>query len=221
MTKFNQFLKTIGFSNLKSKSTEVFEDMLDKIYDYCDEKYGTVSGNFFTETWQPNKLIKRGSSDGLDVHHKSEYDRDNPEVCSLSDPATAKDWYEKGYTHYQLSQNLVYCNWIEHQAIHAIIDILRMRQFGIYRPGCIELRRAGVFNRYFNEGLDYIKTMEENEAFMSRAYFIKALTVCEEELDTYQLIMDEWSQAVGIDDWFIFGYTTESIENCFETYLSD
>lgn len=221
MTIFNQFLTSIGFSNLKAKPTEVLEEMLNKIYDFCEAKYGKVLEAFFTESWQPNKNIKRGVSDGLDVHHKSEYDSVNPEVCSLSDPDTAKDWHAKGYVHYQLPENLVYCNWIEHQAIHAIIDILRMRQYGAYRPGCIELRRAGVLNRYFNDGNDYIQTMESNEAFKSKAYFIKALTTCEDELETYQLIMDEWAYAVGIDCWFSFGYTTTSLENCFETYTED
>jgi hypothetical protein len=221
MTKFNQFLISIGFNNLMSKTTEALEEMLNKIYAFCEAKYGPVLEAFFTESWQPNKNIKRGVTAGLDVHHKPEYDPANPEVCSLSDPATAKDWYEKGYTHYQLPHNLVYCNWIEHQAIHAIIDILRMRQFGAYRPGCIELRRAGVLNRYFNEGDDYLQTMESNEAFKSRAYFIKALSICEDELETYQLIMDEWAMAVGIECWFTFGQTLESIENCFETYVED
>lgn len=221
MTNFYSFLNSLGFADLKNKSTPELEDILTKIYTYCENLHGLVEGNFFTENWQPNKDIKRGLSHGWDVHHKGEYDSANSEVCSLSDKETAQMWFAEGYIHYQLAENLVYCNWIEHQAVHAVIDILRMRQYGAYRPGCIELRRAGVLNKYFNDGEDYLATLEANEAFKSSGYFIKALREVEDEFDTYQLIMDAWAEAVGIEDWYIFGYSTESFENCFETYFND
>ena len=34
----------------------------------------------------------------------------------------------------------------------------------------------------------------------------------QDEFDTYTLIMDAWAEANGIDDWLIFGYSTESLE---------
>jgi hypothetical protein len=221
MTTFNNFLCSLGFEDLESKTTPELEAMLEKLYEYCESIHGLVEGPFFTETWQPNKDIKRGLSHGWDVHHKGEYDPANSEVCSLSDKETAKMWFAEGYTYYQLPENLVYCNWIEHQAIHAIIDILRMRQFGMYRPGCIELRRAGVLNRFYNDGEAYLTTLAENEAFKSSGYFIKALREVEDEIETYQLIMEAWASAVGVEDWLIFGYSVESFENCFETYFVD
>jgi hypothetical protein len=214
MTKFYKLLAELDFKHLAQKTTEQLVAMLNTIYDYCDEKYGKVTGPFFTATWQPNKSIKRGLSHGLDVHHKWEYDPNNSEVCSLSDPITAREWFDAGYLQYQLPEYLVYCNWIEHQAIHAIIDTLRNRQYGAYRPGCIEKRRAPILNRYYNEGLRYIQTMELNEKFTSREYFIKALTTCEEEVETYTLIMEAWAEANNIEDWLVLGYSFESLQNC-------
>jgi hypothetical protein len=32
------------------------------------------------------------------------------------------------------------------------------------------------------------------------------------------MIMDAWAEANDIQDWLIFGYTLESLENCFEVY---
>ena len=218
MTEFYSLLTNIGFEQLANKSDEELRLMLEKIYTYCDSKYGKVPGNFFKENWQSNTSIKRGMLDGLDVHHKFEYDQFNSEVCSLSDPDTAKMWFNEGYTEYQLADNLVYCNWIEHQAIHAIIDTLRTRQHGSYRAGCIESRRAPILNRYYNNPEDYLKTILSNEAFTSREYFAKALRTIEQETETYYLIMDAWAEANSIDDWLIFGYTAESLENCFQVY---
>lgn len=219
MTAFYEFLSGLGFDNLAQKTTKQLEQMLNAIYDYCETKYGKVTGNFYTESWQPNTKIKHGSDWGTDVHHKWEYDADNPEVCSLSDKETALMWFNLGYTKYQLAEYLVHCNWIEHQAIHAIIDVLRTRQYGAYRPGCIELRRAPIINRYFNDGEAYIDQLRNNKAFTSREYFIKALTNIQEEDETYSMIMDAWAEAVGVEDWLIFGYTLESLENCFSVYL--
>jgi hypothetical protein len=218
MTDFYNFLISIGFDRMSTKSDDELRAMLIKINSYCENKYSKVPGNFFKENWQPNTSIKRGASDGLDVHHKYEYDQLNSEVCSLSDPETAKMWYNEGYTEYQLADNLVYCNWIEHQAIHAVIDTLRARQHGSYRAGCIESRRAPILNKFYNDPEGYLETILSNEAFTSREYFAKALITVEDEIDTYYLIMDSWAEANGIDDWLIFGYTAESLENCFQIY---
>ena len=218
MTEFYKLLVDLGFDKLAIKSDKDLRYMLNKIYAYCDNKYGKVTGNFFTESWHPNTAIKHGTEWGTDVHHKFEYDQFNSEVCSLSDPETAKMWFNEGYKEYQLAQNLVHCNWIEHQAIHAIIDTLRTRQHGSYRAGCIELRRAPILNKFYNDPEGYINTILANEAFTSREYFAKALKTVQDEFDTYTLIMDAWAEANGIDDWLIFGYSTESLENCFEVY---
>lgn len=218
MTEFYKLLKSLDFEHLKIKSIKELEHMLEVIYDYCDKKYGKVTGNFFKENWADNTSIKHGTEWGTDVHHKYEYDKNNSEVCSLSDKETAKMWFNEGYTQYQLAENLVHCNWIEHQAIHAIIDTLRTRQYGAYRPGCIELRRAPVLNKFYNDPEGYLETIASNEAFTSRQYFIKALTVVKDEVETYSMIMDAWAEANGIDDWLIYGYSLESLENCFEFY---
>jgi hypothetical protein len=218
MTEFNKLLISLDFGNLKKKTIVELEAILNAIYDYCDRKYGLVGGNFFTENWKPSSSIKHGKEWGTDVHHKFEYDANNSEVCSLSDVETAKMWFAEGYVEYQLAKYLVHCNWIEHQAIHAVIDTLRTRQYGAYRPGCIELRRAPVLNKYYNDPEGYIAELESKETFTSRAYFIKALTVVKDEIDTYSLIMDAWADANNIPDWLVFGYTLDSLENCFETY---
>lgn len=218
MTEFYNLLQSLDFANLAKKTVAELVNILEAIYTYCENKYGKVTGSFFTESWQPNNKIKHGTEWGTDVHHKFEYDPDNSEVCSLSDPETAKMWFAAGYKLYQLQQYLVHCNWIEHQAIHAVIDTLRTRQYGKYRPGCIELRRAPVLNKFYNDPEGYIEAIRANTAFTSREYFIKALTVVKDEIDTYSLIMDAWAEANNIPDWLIFGYTLESLENCFEVY---
>ena len=220
MTKFYKLLTELDIKHLAQKTTEQLVEMLNAIYDYCDEKYGKVTGNFFTESWQPNQTIKHGVEWGTDVHHKWEYDPNNSEVCSLSDKDTALMWFNAGYIEYQLAKYLVHCNWIEHQAIHAIIDTLRTRQYGTYRPGCIELRRAPILNKFYNDPEGYIETILANEAFTSKHYFVKALTEVKDEMKTYILIMNAWSKANNIkNDWLVLGYTIESIENCFETYF--
>ena len=196
----------------------LFNMTYDEYVDFLLLKYGKVPGNFFKENWQPNTSIKRGVNEGLDVHHKFEYDQFNSEVCSLSDPETAKMWFKEGYTEYQLAKNLVYSNWIEHQAEHAIIDTLRTRQHGSYRAGCIENRRAPILNKFYNDPDGYLETILANEAFTSREYFATALRTVQDEIDTYSMIMDAWAEANNIPDWLIFGYTLESLENCFEVY---
>lgn len=220
MTDFYKFLTENGFNDLNAQTTQDLEALLSKLYQYVDAKYGKVPADFFTKSWSPNTAIKRGAKEGLDVHHAWEYDPDNMEVCSLSDPETAKMWFDKGYVKYQLAEYLHYCNWIEHQAIHAVIDTLRTRQFGAYRPGCID-RRAPILNRYFNEGDGYVQELLLKENFTAKNYFKVALETVEDEFDAYELIMDEWAAANGIEDWLIFGNTLASLENCFDIYLEE
>ena len=86
MTEFYKLLVDLGFDKLAIKSDKDLRYMLNKIYAYCDNKYGKVTGNFFTESWHPNTAIKHGIEWGTDVHHKFEYDQFNSEVCSLSVP---------------------------------------------------------------------------------------------------------------------------------------
>lgn len=206
MTNFEIYLREIGADTLVDKSDDQLRLMLDKLYDYCDARHGKVLGAYMTESFQANDSIKRGK-EGLDAHHKMEYDPANPDICSLSNPENAKLFpYE-----YQKAENLVYCDWIEHQAIHAIIDTLRTRQHGSYRPGCID-RRAPMFNRFFDEPEAYIEYLNER---CNSQYFQISLRNIAEELDTYEMIMDAWAEANGDIDWRMLGYGQEAMENIF------
>lgn len=212
MTDFEKFLTDIKFETISTDSKEVLEDKLNKLYSYCEKQHGKVEGNYMNEAYKKNNSISKGR-EGLDVHHKMEYDPNDPDICSLSNPENAKVYpYE-----YQLAENLVYCNWIEHQAAHAIIDILRKQQSGVYRLGCID-RRAPMLNRFFDDGgEEYFEALKKKE---HTSYLVKSLDVIKDELDAYVLIMDAWAEGVGVDSWQLLGQADSSAENVFE-YLEE
>lgn len=205
MTDFHRFLLDIGFDLMVDMPQRKLRLLPNMIKNYCDSKYGLVPGPYFNRDWTVNRSIKRGG-EGLDVHHMMEYSPTDTEICSLSCAANAQAApYE-----YQLPQNLVFMNWIEHQAMHAVIDTLRTRDYGEYRPGCVQ-RRAPMLNKFFDNGEDYLR-----ESCSRNPYFARALRVIEGELDTYNLIMNSWSAANFIPyDWQLLGYVRESEENCF------
>lgn len=84
-----------------------------ELIDYCINKYGRVSGNYFCtpEMKSANHKIKRGN-EGLYVHHIME---DRAIMLGNSLFAIEQPW------EYQMPHNLVYCNIFEHLLLHARI----------------------------------------------------------------------------------------------------
>lgn len=84
-----------------------------QLVDYLNKKYGKVPGSYFCrENFKSiNQKIKRGK-DGLSIHHVKEI-----EIPLLSQKHNA----EKYSFSYQKSENLVYCDYIEHTLLHVLI----------------------------------------------------------------------------------------------------
>ena len=83
-------------------------------FEYCDylhNKYGVPQYNYMTPGYTAIAKCKR-TSEGLFVHHKMEI-----EIGDLSKPSQAKI----APFEYQLSYNLVYCDYLEHLLLHILI----------------------------------------------------------------------------------------------------
>lgn len=79
--------------------------------DYLQNKYGLPICDYMTKAWNKSKRISR-TKDGLYAHHKYE-----DHAILLSDPAHAiKNPYE-----WQLRENIVYCDLLEHLFLHILI----------------------------------------------------------------------------------------------------
>jgi hypothetical protein len=74
-------------------------------------KYGKGLSNYFTPSWNKNLKVTR-TKDGLLAHHKFE-----DHAIMLSNPDYAKNNpYE-----WQLAENIVYCDYLEHLFLHILI----------------------------------------------------------------------------------------------------
>lgn len=92
-----------------------YEKIKDYTYlEYCDylqEKYGIGLCDYMTKNWNKNQKVTR-TKDGLYVHHKYE---DHAIMLSTKEYAM-KNPYE-----WQLKENLVYCDFLEHLLLHILI----------------------------------------------------------------------------------------------------
>ena len=92
-----------------------YEKVKDYTYlEYCDylqEKYGIGFCDYMTKNWNKNQKVTR-TKDGLYVHHKYE---DHAIMLSTKEYAM-KNPYE-----WQLKENLVYCDFLEHLLLHILI----------------------------------------------------------------------------------------------------
>ena len=79
--------------------------------DYLQNKYGKSKYNYFTENWTKISKVSR-TKEGLFAHHKCE-DR----ALKLGDI----EWAHSQPYEYQLAENLVYCDWLEHLFLHILI----------------------------------------------------------------------------------------------------
>ena len=82
--------------------------------EYCDhlqQKYGIGLCNYMSENWEKNSKVTR-TKEGLYVHHKYE---DHAIMLGHSEYAK-KNPYE-----WQMKENLVYCDLLEHLLLHQLI----------------------------------------------------------------------------------------------------
>ena len=96
------------------KMTE-FESVKSMTYlEYCDYlqgKYGVGRVDYMTRAYNKNNKVSR-TSDGLIAHHKAE-----DKMILLSTKEVAKNCpYE-----WQLKENIVYCDYLEHLLLHVLI----------------------------------------------------------------------------------------------------
>ena len=79
--------------------------------DYLQQKYGMGLCNYMSENWKKNSKVTR-TKDGLYVHHKHE-----DHAIMLGNPEYAK----KNPYEWQMKENLVYCDLLEHLLLHQLI----------------------------------------------------------------------------------------------------
>lgn len=81
--------------------------------DYLQGKYGIGHANYMTKSFNPNPKCKR-TKEGLIAHHKAE-----DKMVMLSTKEVAEMFpYE-----WQLKENIVYCDYLEHLLLHVLICI--------------------------------------------------------------------------------------------------
>ena len=79
--------------------------------DYLQQKYGMGLCNYMSDNWKKNSKVTR-TKDGLYVHHKYE-----DHAIMLGNPEYAK----KNPYEWQMKENLVYCDLLEHLLLHQLI----------------------------------------------------------------------------------------------------
>ena len=94
------------------KEYEIVKDFSYLQYcDYLQEKYGIGLCNYMTKSWNKNPKISR-SKDGLFVHHKYE----DHAILLSNKNAAMRNPFE-----WQLAENMVYCDYLEHLFLHILI----------------------------------------------------------------------------------------------------
>ena len=79
--------------------------------DYLQQKYGIGLCNYMSASWKKNSKVTR-TKDGLYVHHKYE-----DHAIMLGNP----EYAQKNPYEWQLKENLVYCDLLEHLFLHQLI----------------------------------------------------------------------------------------------------
>ena len=102
-------------SLLRRMNLKEFQEIKNLTYtEYCDylvQKYGPAKYNYMTKAYNKNQKVSR-TKEGLVCHHRMEN-----KAIMLSD----KIWALKFPFEYQLKENLVYCDYLEHLYLHVLI----------------------------------------------------------------------------------------------------
>lgn len=79
--------------------------------DYLQNKYGIGLSDYMTKSWNKNSKVTR-TNDGLLAHHKYE---DHAIMLST------KEFAMQNPFEWQLTKNIVYCDYLEHLLLHILI----------------------------------------------------------------------------------------------------
>ena len=79
--------------------------------DYLQKKYGKAKCDYMTRSWNKNNQVTR-TKEGLLAHHKFE---DHAIMLST------KEYAMRNPFEWQLAENIVYCNYLEHLLLHILI----------------------------------------------------------------------------------------------------
>lgn len=97
---------------MKSDEYEKVKDFTYLEYcDYLQNKYGIGLCDYMTQSWNKNSKISR-TKEGLVAHHKYE-----DHAIMLSN----KEYAMKNPFEWQLAENIVYCDYLEHLLLHILI----------------------------------------------------------------------------------------------------
>lgn len=130
-----------------------------KYLEYCDylqKKYGFKKSAYMTKGWSKNQNCSR-TKEGLMVHHIHEN-----EAILLSSPRFAQNYpYE-----WQMQQNLVYCDLLEHLLLHILICEETIMEDG--RPSMIGV--GGITAFIVPELNDAYSGFKSNQAYRINWY---------------------------------------------------
>lgn len=134
-----------------NKYLEYVQELLAMPYeDACIKirnRNGKVGGSYFLDESckSENKKIKKGK-EGLEIHHIREWTESNPRICALSDKVTAAYYPFE----YQLPENLVYADKLEHLLLHVKINILRMYALNQLIDDSVDKYMIPTLNKLFD-----------------------------------------------------------------------
>lgn len=128
-----------------------------ELVNYCNNKYGNVTGSYFCtpEMKSQNSKIRR-SKEGLIVHHVME---DRSIMLCNKIYAIEQPW------EWQCGENLVYCNIFEHLLLHMKItenlDFLQCLKGGVVPGwgGVVNFILPGLINEYYS--VNYVENVSK------------------------------------------------------------
>lgn len=128
--------------------------------DYLQNKYGKPDKPYYTKGFSKNRSIVR-SKEGLVIHHKKE----NVAIMLANVNYAKNNPYE-----YQMPDNLVYCDYLEHLLLHVLIceDIIIGKTQNINeneKPGV-----GGVINFLMPELNDMYSGYESSQEWKKNCY---------------------------------------------------
>lgn len=134
--------------------------------DYLQGKYGIGLSDYMTKSWNKNKKCTR-TKEGLIVHHKFE-----DHAIMLSN----KEYAMKNPFEWQLAENLIYCDYLEHLLLHILIcenPSVKKNQFESVGVG-------GVINFIVPELNDFYSGWTTNQEWRKNCH-----NQIEDDLDVY------------------------------------
>ena len=168
-------------------ATELQKEMAmtyDELTAYLQNKYGKPSRAYFCTNECKTKSPITRTDEGLFIHHIKETEVDN---LQDKNQAKANPW------EYQESDNLCYCNYLEHLILHIKINIMRSAQADA-------LAFDGVINHIVPD-LNYIYLDNPVETAKNRLWRNKVKEIIIDNYNEYQEILQIWVDAVKNYTW--------------------